>query len=87
VNYTIIIPAWNEAAYITATFSSMAEAKAARSYAGRVVVVDNISDDNTADLARAADATVVFEPINQIAAARNASANCLWRKASDSYQA
>ena len=39
-----------------------------------VVVCDNNSKDGTADLARAAGAKVVFEPINQISRARNTGA-------------
>jgi len=44
------------------------------SYDGKLVVVDNNSTDNTANIAREAGATVVFEAINQIARARNAGA-------------
>lgn len=41
---------------------------------GEVIVVDNNSSDRTADVARAAGATVVGEPVNQISRARNAGA-------------
>jgi len=41
----------------------------------QLIVVDNNSTDHTADLAQAAGASVVFEPINQISRARNAGAN------------
>src|SRR5213596_2987566 len=39
-----------------------------------LVVCDNNSTDHTAELARAAGAKVVFEPINQIGRARNTGA-------------
>ena len=39
-----------------------------------LIVCDNNSTDRTADIARAAGAKVVFEPINQIARARNSGA-------------
>jgi glycosyltransferase involved in cell wall biosynthesis len=39
-----------------------------------VIVVDNNSTDATAELARRGGARVVFEPVNQIARARNAGA-------------
>src|SRR5262245_18404182 len=39
-----------------------------------LIVCDNNSTDATAAIARAAGATVVFEPVNQIARARNAGA-------------
>src|ERR1035437_9156259 len=39
-----------------------------------LIVCDNNSTDHTAEIARAGGATVVFEPINQIARARNRGA-------------
>src|SRR5881397_2863013 len=39
-----------------------------------LIVCDNNSTDRTAELARAAGARVVFEPVNQISRARNAGA-------------
>jgi glycosyltransferase involved in cell wall biosynthesis len=45
-----------------------------RSWPTEVIVCDNNSTDRTADLARAAGARVVFEPVNQIARARNTGA-------------
>jgi glycosyltransferase involved in cell wall biosynthesis len=39
-----------------------------------LIVCDNNSSDRTAEIARAAGATVVFEPVNQIARARNRGA-------------
>jgi glycosyltransferase involved in cell wall biosynthesis len=43
-------------------------------FTSEIIVVDNNSTDNTAELARQAGARVVFEPINQIGRARNAGA-------------
>ena len=74
MQYTLIIPAWNEAAYLRATLNDAQAAMQACSYQGKLVVVDNNSTDDTADIARQAGATVVFEAINQIARARNAGA-------------
>src|SRR5277367_5421597 len=47
---------------------------AAKGWTSELIVCDNNSTDRTAELARAAGATVVFEPINQIARARNKGA-------------
>lgn len=43
-------------------------------FTAEVIVVDNNSSDRTAELAIGAGAQVVFEPVNQIARARNAGA-------------
>ena len=53
---TVIIPALNEEAAITAVLSEIPDA------VSRVIVVDNGSTDATAERARAAGATVVTEP-------------------------
>lgn len=74
---SIIIPAFNEARLIEQTLQSVATsvaANATRSFTSEVIVVDNNSTDNTAELARQAGALVVFEPINQIGRARNTGA-------------
>ncbi len=71
---TLVIPAFNEENYLGKTLKSIF--KAAKSYYGRfeVIVVDNNSNDRTAEIAKESGATVVFEPKNQIARARNAGA-------------
>jgi len=75
MRYTIVVPAWNEAAFLGASLARIREAMAGVSgHEGELVVVDNNSSDATPDIARAAGATVVFEPVNQIARARNAGA-------------
>ncbi len=74
---SIVIPAFNEARLIEASLQSVAAALAANQTSGftsEIIVVDNNSTDNTAELARQAGARVVFEPINQIGRARNAGA-------------
>ncbi len=77
MHLSIIIPAFNEARLIERCLQSVATSVAAISTPGftsDVIVVDNNSTDNTAELARQAGARIVFEPINQISRARNAGA-------------
>jgi len=73
--YAVIIPAWNEAEYIESCIASIKTAMSRVPYSGQLIVVDNNSTDDTAQLAQAAGAQVVFEPINQISRARNAGAD------------
>ena len=74
--YAIIIPAFNEEAFLPATLRAARTAMTALpGHRGMLLVVDNHSTDRTADVARREGADdVVFEPINQIARARNAGA-------------
>lgn len=77
MHLSVVIPAFNEARLIERCLRSIAESIAANQQAGfiaEIIVVDNNSTDNTAELARQAGARVVFEPINQIGRARNAGA-------------
>src|SRR5258706_685135 len=72
---SVIVPAFNEEGLLAASLASMRAAAAAfeaRGWAWELVVCDNNSSDGTADIARAAGARVVFEPVNQISRARNA---------------
>ncbi|MBI5387179.1 MAG: glycosyltransferase [Verrucomicrobia bacterium] len=74
---SIVIPAFNEEKLLPATLQSVQAAMAsftARGWETELVVCDNNSTDRTADLARAVGARVVFEPVNQIARARNTGA-------------
>lgn len=74
---SIVIPAFNEEKLIGETLRRIARASAAFSphhWEVEVIVCDNNSKDRTAELAQAAGARVVFEPINQIARARNTGA-------------
>ncbi len=74
---SVIVPAFNEAKLLGASLAEIRAAAAAFTRLGwefELVVCDNNSTDRTADIARAAGARVVFEPVNQIARARNAGA-------------
>lgn len=77
-DYAIIVPAYNEEAYLPATLAAAREAMdavAAVYGRGELIVVDNNSRDATATVAMEHGADrVVFEPHNQIARARNAGA-------------
>ncbi len=77
VKISVVIPAFNEEKLLGATLRSIQAAGAAfgdLGWAMEIVVCDNNSTDATAELARAAGARVVFEPVNQIARARNTGA-------------
>ena len=74
---SVVIPAFNEEKLLPATLAAIREAARsfeARGWTWECVVCDNNSTDGTAACARAADATVVFEPVNQIGRARDAGA-------------
>jgi len=73
--YSIVIPAYNEAPELPATLLAISKAMREQTVAGEIVVVDNNSNDDTSSVARKHGANqVVFEPINQIARARNTGA-------------
>jgi glycosyltransferase involved in cell wall biosynthesis len=72
--YALIIPAYNEQDQLARTLPMTVRAMAESGYAGELIVVDNNSTDATAEVARRHGAAVVFEPVNQIAKARNAGA-------------
>lgn len=75
---SIVIPAWNEEKLLPATLAAIHRAAETSllpaAIEWEVVVCDNNSTDSTADIARAAGARVVSEPINQIGRARNTGA-------------
>lgn len=74
---SIIIPAFNEEKLLPVTLQSIRAASESfhkLGWATECIVCDNNSTDRTAELARAAGAQVVFEPVNQIARARNTGA-------------
>lgn len=74
-DYALIIPAYNEEAYLADTLDAARRAMDAVPFTGERIVVDNNSSDATARIAREHGADrVVFEPHNQIARARNAGA-------------
>lgn len=74
VDYSIIIPAYNEELYLPATLKALQEAMSLQRLRGELLVVNNNSTDNTALLASESGAEVVFESVNQISRARNAGA-------------
>ena len=74
---SVVIPAFNEEKLLPATLAAIRSAAGAferRGWTWECVVCDNNSTDGTAACARAAGATVVFEPVNQIGRARDAGA-------------
>jgi glycosyltransferase involved in cell wall biosynthesis len=77
VKISVIVPAYNEERLISKTLGQLREAMTVFSKAGwdsELIVCDNNSTDRTAALARECGAIIVFEPINQIARARNSGA-------------
>ena len=75
---SLIVPAFNEEKLLAASLRSInsaAEAFHARGWETELIVCDNNSTDHTAEVARAAGARVIFEPVNQIARARNTGAS------------
>ena len=81
VDYSIVIPAYNEQDWLPATMKALKLAMADIPLRGEIIVTDNNSTDATADVAREHGARVVSEPVNQISRARNAGA----RKAQGRY--
>ncbi|MGY8814994.1 MAG: glycosyltransferase [Gammaproteobacteria bacterium] len=75
IDYSIIIPAYNEEDYLPATLTSLKDAMPKLGLHGEIIVVDNNSSDTSAKIAADHGAKVVFEPINQISRARNAGAS------------
>ena len=72
---SVIIPAYNEAAVLPTTLARIRPSLVSASVESELIVVDNASEDATAELARAAGATVVHEGTHNIARVRNAGAN------------
>ena len=74
---SIIVPAFNEERLLGDSLAAIRGALASfaqRGWNTELIVCDNNSTDRTAELARAAGAQVVFEPVNQIGRARNRGA-------------
>ncbi len=70
---SVVVPAYNEEKLLGESLRAIREAMAVFPDA-ELIVCDNNSTDRTAEIARAAGAQVVFEPVNQISRARNAGA-------------
>ena len=74
---SVIVPAFNEEQLLADSLAEIRKASAAFSLRGwtvELIVCDNNSTDRTAGIASAGGAAVVFEPLNQIARARNTGA-------------
>ena len=74
---SVVVPAFNEEKLLAGSLAAIRRAMAAFEAAGwaaELIVCDNNSTDRTAAIAAAAGALVVFEPVNQIARARNSGA-------------
>ncbi len=74
VDYSIIVPAYNESRYLPETLKMIHQAMDSIPLKGEIIVTDNNSTDDTAELAQQQGAKVIFEPVNQISRARNAGA-------------
>ena len=74
ISYSVIIPAYNEEAWLPATLDALQNSMKEIDLSGEVIVIDNNSTDRTPEIAGVHGATVVFEPMNQISRARNAGA-------------
>ncbi|MBI3849654.1 MAG: glycosyltransferase [Verrucomicrobia bacterium] len=74
---SVIVPAYNEEKLLAKSAGCIQTAFGAfdrLAWEHELIVCDNNSTDRTAELARSAGATVVFEPVNQISRARNRGA-------------
>jgi glycosyltransferase involved in cell wall biosynthesis len=69
---SVVVPAFNEERLLPRTLAHIRNGL--RGVPSELIVCDNNSTDRTSELARAAGAQVVFEPVNQIARARNSGA-------------
>ncbi len=75
IDYSVIIPAYNEEEYLPATLEGIRESmNALKKFKGEIIVTDNNSTDRTAAIAEESGARVVFEEHRQISRARNAGA-------------
>lgn len=76
ITYSFVVPAYNEEKYLGRTIDSLLSVneKLSARFNGEIIVVDNNSNDATADLAKSKGAKVVFEKVNCIARARNSGA-------------
>jgi GT2 family glycosyltransferase len=78
VKISVVVPAFNEERLLPQSLAAISAASSVFAAAGwttELIVCDNNSTDRTAEIAAAAGAVVVPEPINQIGRARNAGAS------------
>lgn len=78
IDYSIIIPAYNEEKLLPETLNSVCDIlkRLFGKFSGEIIVVDNNSTDKTAQIAEKFGASVIFESKNCIARARNKGAEC-----------
>ena len=74
MNFSVIIPAYNEEKYLAATLEKIYQALNSISYQSEVIVVNNESKDKTGEIAESFGAQVVNETIHNIARVRNTGA-------------
>lgn len=78
ISISVVVPAFNEEDYLHETLASLNRAKAflqnERRLSTEIIVVDNNSDDSTADVARALGAKVARETQHNVARVRNTGA-------------
>jgi glycosyltransferase involved in cell wall biosynthesis len=77
VKISVVVPAFNEERLLgesLAQIKSAANVFLQKNWEFELIVCDNNSSDRTAEIAHDAGAKVVFEPVNQIARARNSGA-------------
>jgi len=77
MKFSVVIPAFNEEKLLGGTLEAVRDSVVVLEEAGvgwELIVCDNNSNDRTAEVAKAGGARVVFEPVNQIARARNTGA-------------
>lgn len=75
---SVVVPAYNEAEFLRQTLERIQQAFKENECQGiiwELIVCDNNSSDRTAVIATEMGATVIFEPVNQIARARNSGAS------------
>ncbi len=72
--YSVIIPAFNEEAFLPGTLANLRASMDSIEEQGELIVVDNNSTDKTAEIARDFGAQVIFEAVNHISRARNVGA-------------
>ncbi|HEY1663144.1 MAG TPA: glycosyltransferase [Verrucomicrobiae bacterium] len=75
---SIVVPAFNEERLLGESLSQIKGAASSfveLGWATELIVCDNNSTDRTAEIASAGGAKVIFEPVNQIARARNTGAS------------
>ncbi len=72
--FSIVIPAYNEEKFLPRTIGAIRQAEAALGEPVEIVVADNMSTDNTCDVARRLGAVVVQEETRCIGVVRNRGA-------------